>query len=652
MPIDINLLRVDNGGDPEKVRESQRRRFAPVEVVDEIIAMDTKWRSMTGDADLMRKARNTLQKEVGKKKKAKEECEDQVAEIKAMGERIDSMEKEKVELKVALDKKLGTIGNIVNLDIPVSKDEAQNKVERMWGTPRTEPGLLNHHDLLWRIGGYEPERGTVVAGHRGYFLKDVGVMLNQAFINYGIAFLRNRKYTVLQPPYMMKKDVMAGVAQLEQFDEELYKVGDGTGNDDKYLIATSEQPICAYHKDDWLSEKELPLRYSGVSTCFRKEAGKHGADTWGIFRVHQFEKVEQFVIVEGDLETSNKMQEEMTACAEEFYQSLGFPYHVINLVSGDLNNAATRKFDLECWFPGYNAYRELVSCSNCTDYQSRAMEIRCGQKKMGDREKKYVHMLNSTLCATGRAICCMLENYQTPEGVRVPEVLQPYIGGMDFLPFVRGARENKGPTSSKASKGPGTATAIPAAATTTAPATAPAAAVAPAAKSNDPKVVALEEKLATKGDEVRKAKADKLPKDDVMALVDQLKALKIELAALSGNVPPAAPSKDATQKKGKKEKTPVAKPPAVPVLAPAYTTAAPKANATLEALPTSVWNGEAVLDMTKLEKWLEYYSYVGGYMPSADDAKALKVVGELAGPNTARWLRNIKSFTDVEKSKW
>lgn len=182
--------------------------------------------------------------------------------------------------------------------------------------------------------------------------------------------------------------------------------------EDNYLIATSEQPICGFHMGEWLEEKSLPLRYSGVSTCFRKEAGSHGKDTWGIFRVHQFEKVEQFVIVEGDLETSKKMQEEMSAVAEEFYQSLGFPYQVISIVSGALNNAAIKKLDLECWFPGYNAYRELVSCSNCTDYQSRSMEIRCGQKKLGDREKKYVHMLNSTLCATGRAICCLLETYQ------------------------------------------------------------------------------------------------------------------------------------------------------------------------------------------------------------------------------------------------
>ena len=640
MPIDINLLRKDRGGDPDKVRESQRRRFASVELVDEILELDDKWRQLVGDVDELKKDRNTVQKEVGKKKKAKEECDDMVAQIKEIGMKIEAMEKEKIDLKALVDKKLKTIGNIVEESVPVSKDEANNRVERVWGTPRSPEGLLNHHDLLWRIGGYEPERGTQVAGHRGYFLKDVGVMLNQAFINYGISFLRKRSYTVLQPPYFMKKEVMSGVAQLEQFDEELYKIqGDG---DDKYLIATSEQPICAYHKDDWINEKELPIRYSGVSTCFRKEAGKHGADTWGIFRVHQFDKVEQFVITDCNLETSNAMQEEMIACAEEFYQSLGFPYHVINLVTGDLNNAAIRKFDLEAWFPGYNSYRELVSCSNCTDYQSRAMEIRCGQKKMGDREKKYVHMLNSTLCATGRAICCMLENYQTPEGVKVPEVLVPFMGGIDFLPFVRGPRAEAkgGAKSAKASTA-----SVP---TPIAPSPSPA-----ANKSTDPKVAAMEAKVAAKGDEVRQAKADKKPKEDIMALVDELKALKVELAEASGAPLPEPPTKDKKKDKKKKEEAaPVAKPPAVAVEAPKYTTPAPAADPALAALPGSVWNGIDSLDMDKLEKWLAYYSYVGGYMPSADDAKALKSCGEAVGPNTTRWLRNVKSFSEFEQSKW
>ena len=415
MPLDIALFRADKGGDPELIKESQRRRFASVEIVDEIIELDTKWRRMTGDIDFMKKERNAVQKEVGKKKKAKEECDDQIQQIKKIGEDIIATEEAQAAAKKIIDAKVRLVGNIVDMGVNVSQDEdADNEVITTWGTPRDPKGLLNHHDLLWRIGGYEPERGVAVAGHRGYFLKDMGVLLNQAFINYGIAFMRKKNYSILQPPYMMKKSVMSGVAQLEQFDEELYKVSSGNV-EDNYLIATSEQPICGFHMGDWIDEKSLPLRYSGVSTCFRKEAGSHGKDTWGIFRVHQFEKVEQFVIVEGDLETSKKMQEEMSAVAEEFYQSLGFPYRVISIVTGALNNAAIKKLDLECWFPGYNAYRELVSCSNCTDYQSRSMEIRCGQKKLGDREKKYVHMLNSTLCATGRAICCLLENYQVSQ---------------------------------------------------------------------------------------------------------------------------------------------------------------------------------------------------------------------------------------------
>eukprot|EP01006_Ploeotia_vitrea_P010263 TRINITY_DN26620_c0_g1_i1.p1 TRINITY_DN26620_c0_g1~~TRINITY_DN26620_c0_g1_i1.p1 ORF type:complete len:467 (-),score=14.24 TRINITY_DN26620_c0_g1_i1:20-1420(-) len=440
MPLDINLFRDYNGGEPEKIRDSQKRRFASVELVDEIIALDAEWRNLTGNIDKLKKERNRIQKEVATKKKAKEQCDDLIAEIGKIGISVNESEAQLKEIKINLNKKVGLVGNIVDDSVPISNDEdADNRVERTWGVPRLPtPELLNHHDLLWRIGGYEPERGVAVAGHRAYFLKDVGVMLNQAFINYGISFLRKRKYTILQPPYFMKKDVMAGVAQLEQFDEELYKVtGDG---DDKYLIATSEQPICGYHKDEWMNESELPLRYCGVSTCFRKEAGKHGKDTWGIFRVHQFEKVEQFVICEGDITESQKMHEEMIAAAEEFYQSLGFPYQVINIVSGALNNAAIKKLDLECWFPGYNAYRELVSCSNCTDYQSRSMEIRSGRKKLGDTQKKYVHMLNATLCATGRAICCLLETYQEPNGVRVPEVLVPFMGGMDFLPFVRDSK--------------------------------------------------------------------------------------------------------------------------------------------------------------------------------------------------------------------
>ena len=617
MPLDINLFRKDRGGDPEKVRESQRRRYDSVEIVDEIIKMDDEWRMMTGDIDKLKAKKNAIQKEVGKKKKAKEECDDLVAGTKAIGEEIVKIEGKVSSYKKDIDQKLSTIGNLVEETVPIHNNEDFNKVERKWGTPRDPEGLLNHHDLLWRIGGYEPERGVGVAGHRGYFLTGPGVMLNQAFINYGIAFLRKREYKPLQPPYMMKKDVMSGVAQLEQFDEELYKVsGDG---DDKYLIATSEQPICAYHKDDWIDEKTLPIRYSGISTCFRKEAGKHGADTWGIFRVHQFEKVEQFVITDCDLEKSNQMQEEMIKTAEEFYQSLGFPYHVINIVTGALNNAATRKFDLEAWFPGYNAYRELVSCSNCTDYQSRSMEIRCGMKKMGDREKKYCHMLNATLCATGRAICCLLENYQTEDGVKIPDVLVPYMDGITFLPFVRESKEaKKGHVKSvKAAK--------PAANKADKPAPAPASTPISSASSE------LEAKIKAKGDEVRKAKADKVDKDTITALVGELKALKVEL-----------------ENETKKATAPVQEtlPPKPPMVKPSYTSPAPAISTTNSMLPSSVWDGPGKVAIDKLDRWLAFYSYVGGCLPSDEDHKVLAALSDNSKDttNVTRWRRNI---TDI-----
>jgi len=268
-------------------------------------------------------------------------------------------------------------------------------------------------------------------------LKGKGVELNLALINYATQFIISKGYTPLQTPYFMKKTIMAECAQLSQFDEELYKV---QGSEEYYLIATSEQPLCAFHRGEWLDPTSLPLRYAGLSTCFRKEAGAHGKDTWGIFRVHQFDKVEQFVITSP--ENSWQEHERMLEISKEFFQSLGIPYRVVTIVSGELNNAAAKKYDLEGWFPAYGEYRELVSCSNCTDYQARRLEIRYGNKKTGEREKKYVHMLNSTLCACTRAICAILENYQTDDGVRIPEPLRPFMGGKDLIPFVQEPKKN------------------------------------------------------------------------------------------------------------------------------------------------------------------------------------------------------------------
>ncbi|CAM6109765.1 unnamed protein product [Calypogeia fissa] len=371
--LDILLFREGKPGDPEKIRESQRRRYAKVELVDEVIELDKAWRQRTFELEQLKKERNRLSKEAGKKIVTKEDPTEIKEQVKALEKSLSGKSTEVQEAKDAVDSRIKIIGNLVHDSVVVDDNEDHNQVVKRWGTAREEAGLKNHVDLVDLLRIADLAKGADTAGGRGYYLKGAGVLLNQALINFGLAFLYKRNYTPLQTPFFMRKDVMGECAQLAQFDEELYKVtGDG---DDKYLIATSEQPLCAYHRGDWVDPKSLPLRYAGYSTCFRKEAGAHGRDTTGIFRVHQFEKIEQFCVTSPKGNDSWEMHEEMLKNSEDFYQ------------------------------------------------------------QSNDTVKQYVHLLNSTLVATERTICCILENYQTKDGVKVPEVLQPFMNGIDFIPF-------------------------------------------------------------------------------------------------------------------------------------------------------------------------------------------------------------------------
>ncbi|XP_057960464.1 serine--tRNA ligase [Malania oleifera] len=431
--LDINLFREDKGHNPERIRESQRRRFANVDLVDQVIRLDKVWRQLQFELDNLRKDFNKINKEVARLKIAGEDATQMIKNTDENKQSTAKKDAEVQEAKAALYSILETVGNLVHDSVPVSNDEANNAIIRSWGEKRTEPKLRNHVELVELLGIADIKKGANVAGGRGFYLKGDGVRLNQALINFGLDFLEKRGYTMLQTPFFMRKDIMAKCAQLAQFDEELYKVtGEG---DDKYLIATAEQPLCAYHLDDWIHPSQLPLRYAGYSSCFRKEAGSHGRDTLGIFRVHQFEKVEQFCLTSPNGNDSWDMHEEMIKNSEEFYKMLNIPYQVVVIVSGALNDAAAKKYDLEAWFPASSTYRELVSCSNCTDYQSRRLEIRYGQKKGNEQAKQYVHLLNSTLTATERTLCCILENYQRENGLKIPEALQPFMGGKTFLPF-------------------------------------------------------------------------------------------------------------------------------------------------------------------------------------------------------------------------
>jgi len=448
--LDILLFREDKGGNPDLIRESQRRRHDSVELVDEVIELDRVWRATRGELDDANAKINTIGQEI---KKVMRETKDKNA-IKPQLEEKKNVEQQVVDLKEKikqqeeeLNKKLHLVGNLIHESVPISETEDDNQVVRVWGEKTPLGNGKNHHELLWMIDGYEPERGVAIAGSRQYFLKGWGVRLQMALVNYGMNFLAQNSYTPLTVPLMMKQSIMAETAELAQFDEELYKVT-GDGEEEKYLIATSEQPISAYHRNEWMDPSALPLKYCGLSTCFRKEAGSSGRETWGIFRVHQFEKVEQFVIT--DPESSWQAHEEMTALSEKFLQSLGLPYHVISIVSGALNKAAAKKYDIEAWFPGYDQYKEVVSCSNCTDYQARRMKIRFGEsKKQGQTVQPYVHMLNGTLCATTRTICAILENYQTEDGINIPPVLLPYMHLPEGtkIPFTRPAPSTKAPKS-------------------------------------------------------------------------------------------------------------------------------------------------------------------------------------------------------------
>jgi len=442
--LDLLLIRADKGGNPQEVIDSQKKRFKSTELVEKSLELDKQWKEVRQKCDTAGMNLNAVNNEIKKKKKeskGQDPCTELIAKKNEYEKEKAELTKKADELFIQLKKTYSQVGNILHPSVPISNDEKDNQVIRTWGEFDANrkiddtPGNAHHYKVLQWLGGYDSERGVKIAGHRGYFLTGPGVLLNQALIQYGIKFLASKGYMPVQPPYFMKREIMGETAELADFDEMLYKVeGSGeNGEGDYYLIATAEQPISTMYRGEWLERKQLPLKYGGISPCFRKEAGAHGKDTWGIFRIHQFEKVEQFVICAP--EDSWKYHEEMISVSEEFYKSLGLPYRVISIVSGALNNAAAKKYDLEAWFPGYGTYRELVSCSNCTDYQSRSAEIRLRTDKKAEGDQKiYVHMLNGTLCACERTLCCILENYQTDKGVNVPEVLRPFVGA-DFLPF-------------------------------------------------------------------------------------------------------------------------------------------------------------------------------------------------------------------------
>jgi seryl-tRNA synthetase len=423
--LDIKLFREN----PDLIRKSEKKRFRDTENVEKVIEYDTLWRNGLKKLNELRAERNKMSKSFNEaRKQGKDELKILQIKAKEVSGEIVQLEPKIAEFIEKRDEYRYKIGNIVEEEVPVSRKEENNLLI-------SEEGLIpsfnftpsNHVDLIEGIDGAEFKKAAEISGSRFYYLKADMVYLNMALLKFAVDILSEKGYTPFQTPFFIKHDVIKETAELADFEETLYKI-DG---EDLFLIATSEQTLAALHRGEIIDEKTLPRKYCGISSCFRKEAGSHGRDTLGIFRVHQFEKIEQFIFCSE--EDSKDMHQTLLENAELIYKKLGLPYRIVSIVSAELNDNASKKYDIEGWFPSSNTYRELVSCTNCKDYQARKLNARYGIQ--GDSNSlKMCHTLNSTAIATERTICCILENYQQEDGtILIPDVLVPYMNGKTII---------------------------------------------------------------------------------------------------------------------------------------------------------------------------------------------------------------------------
>ena len=406
---------------PQIIRDMLKARKVDFDL-DTLIEYDQKRREFIIKTDELRKKKNQVALEISQKKKQGEDISSILSKMKNISAELAKLEAGQEDIDNTYSKLALTIPNLIHESVPIGADEGANKEIKKWGKiPVFDFKINDHIDVSENLDLVDLERAAKVAGARFYYLKNDLVRLNQSLISYGLDFLSKKEYSLVQPPYMINRESMEGAVIADDFEEVIYKIED----EDLYMIGTSEHAMAAMRAKEIIEGKDLPLRYAGVSPCFRKEAGAHGRDQKGIFRVHQFDKIEQFVFSRP--EDSWKEHEKMLSVAEEFYQNLEIPHRVMLLSSGDMGKVSAKTYDIEAWMAGQNAYREIVSCSNCLDYQARRLKIRFRDKTNEDTQ--YVHTLNSTLIATTRILVSIMENFQTKDGhIRIPTVLQSYMG--------------------------------------------------------------------------------------------------------------------------------------------------------------------------------------------------------------------------------
>jgi seryl-tRNA synthetase len=428
--LDIKLIREN----PEFVRTNLMKRGDPenLKMLDELVETDRKWRENLTKLNDLRHQKKLVTTEVATLKKAGKDAKEKLEKAKEIEIEIVNTE---IEVTAEEEKEhdlLMRLPNILHESVPVGQGDNDNVQIRTWGKiPTFTFPVQNHIDLALNLDIVDIERAGKVAGSRFYYLKHEAVLLDMALMSFAMEEIIKKDYTPIEPPYLMRREAYEGVTALSDFEDVLYKVE----NEDLYLIATSEHPMAAMLQNEVLTEQQLPLKLAGISACFRKEAGAHGKDTRGIFRTHQFNKIEQFIFC--TLEQSWQLHEELIQNAEQLVQKLELPYRVVNVCTGDIGTVAAKKYDIEAWMPAQNAYREIISCSNCTDYQARRLNIRYREKE-GAPTKGFVHTLNSTALATGRTIVAILENNQLEDGsVVIPKVLRKYMGNKETISLNR-----------------------------------------------------------------------------------------------------------------------------------------------------------------------------------------------------------------------
>ena len=416
--LDIALVREKT----DLVKQNEQKRNRDPKTVDDVLSFDKKWKSELQKAEQLKQKRNVVSLEINSLKKAGKSGTAKIKEMKEVVEEIKKQEEKAAQLLEKRDASLSKLGNIMHPKVPPGKDESENIQIKTWGKkPTFSFPVKNHVELIEQLGIADFDSSAKTSGHGFYFLNGELALLNQALIHFAIEFMQGKGYTYVEPPLMIRKEILNAAINAQEWDKAIYSIE----GENLALIGTSEHALLGIHAEDCFTEKQLPKKYFSYSMCFRKEVGAHGINEKGLWRTHQFNKVEQFIFCQP--EDSERLFKELLQNSEGILKALKLPYRVLEICAGDLSNWKQRSFDLEVWRPTTKSYGEVMSLSNCTDYQARKLNIKLER----DGKRQAVHTLNNTALATSRIMVAIIENNQTKKGtIKVPAVLVPYMNGV------------------------------------------------------------------------------------------------------------------------------------------------------------------------------------------------------------------------------